>query len=67
MPTMADRREKSQLLGDFLREMAVLIVVLYPLDAALEGKFDWFTFGLVMVFGVALLYWGMILEGRDEL
>ena len=45
MPLMAERQEKSQVLGDFLREMAVLIIVLYPLDAYLQGKFDWLTFG----------------------
>jgi len=64
---MAERQEKSQMLGDFLREMAVLIIVLYPLDAYLQGKFDWFTFGVVTVSAAALLYWGMILEGRDEI
>jgi hypothetical protein len=64
---VAERQEKSQMLGEFLREMALLIIVLYPIDAYLQGKFDWFTFGLLAVFASALLYFGMILEGRNEI
>ena len=64
---MPEHREKSQLLGDFLREMAVLMVVLYPLEAYLLNRFDWWIFVLVVLLAAALLYWGMILEGRDEL
>jgi hypothetical protein len=67
MRDVADHREKTQMLGDFLREMSLLIIVLYPLDAYLQGKFDWFTFGVVGAFAAALLFWGMILEGRDEI
>jgi hypothetical protein len=62
-----ERKERSQLLGDFLREVAVLLAVLYPLDAYLQNKFDWSNCILVFVFSGALLWWGMILEGRDGL
>lgn len=64
---MAEHREKSQLFGDALRELGVLIIALYPLDAYLQGKFDWWNFLLIFLFGLALLWWGIILEGRDEL
>ncbi len=67
MPLVSERKEKSQMLGDFLRELAPLILVFYTLDSALEGKFDWFIFGLVLIGAGAFLAYGMILEGRDEL
>jgi hypothetical protein len=35
------RKEWSQLIGDFLREAFVLLIVLYPLDAYLQTKFAW--------------------------
>jgi len=50
-----------------LREMAVLMVVLYPLEAGVSGKFNWSDFTLVEVGAGILLYLGIILEGRDEL
>jgi hypothetical protein len=67
MRLVADRREKSQLAGDFLRECSSLIAVLYALEAALLGKFDWWIFLIVLIGAGACLWWGMILEGRDDL
>jgi hypothetical protein len=64
---MPDRKEKSQLLGDFLREIAVLVIVFLPIDAWLQGKLDWVTFALAAALAGTLLWFGMILEGRDEL
>ena len=64
---MAEHREKSQLIGDFLREIAVLMIVFYPLEAQLQGRFDWDAFGIVFACSMALLYFGMILEGQEEL
>jgi len=64
---MADHRERSQLLGDFLREIAMLVVVFYPLDAYWQGKFDWTSVLWVLFIAGIFLYWGMILEGRDDL
>jgi hypothetical protein len=64
---VAERRQKSQLLGDFLREIAVLIIVFYPIEAGFNSKFDWSIFSLVAVLAFILLWLGMILEGSDDL
>ena len=65
---MAERKEPSQLIGDFLREAAVLVAVLWPLEKGIQ---DHRVDGSVMVFSLLvagiLMYWGIILEGRDEL
>lgn len=65
---MADCREPSQLIGDFLREAAVLIAVLWPLEDGLRNQR---ISGTVVTFSLVsagiLMYWGIILEGRDEL
>ena len=53
--------------GDFLREIAVLMVVFYPLEATFTKQFDWSICVLVVVFSFILLWLGMILEGTDEL
>lgn len=54
--------------GDFLREAAVLIAVLWPLEDGIKNER---ISGTVMVFSLLsasiLMYWGIILEGRDEL
>jgi len=62
-----ERKEKSQLLGDFLREIAVLVIVFLPLDAWLQRSLDWDSFGLAALLAGALLWFGMILEGNNEL
>ena len=64
---MAERKERSQLLGDCLRDIAVLVVVFLPLEKYLRNELDSFIVLFVAVISVALLWWGMILEGRDEL
>jgi hypothetical protein len=64
---VAEQKPKSQIAGDFLREMAVLIVVFYPLDAGFTHQFDWSVCSLVVVFAVILLWLGMVLEGTDDL
>lgn len=65
---MAERRDRSQLVGDFLREAGVLIGVLWPLEDGIKNER---VSGTVLVFALLaaalLLYWGTILEGRDEL
>jgi hypothetical protein len=63
---VAERRDKSQLVGDFLREIAVLMVVFYPLEAYFQNKFEWVSFFFVLAL-VSILFWrGMILEGGGE-
>jgi len=63
---MVARKRKSQLLGEFLREMAVLISVLYPLEAYMVGKFHWYYFVSAEILAAVLLYFGIKLEGEDE-
>lgn len=69
---MAERKEKSQLAGDALREGAVLIAVLYPLETIVAAQFDssktidWSYVVLSWVFAGILFWWGVILEGREE-
>jgi hypothetical protein len=61
-----DHRDRSQLVGDFLREVAVLMIVFYPLEAYFQNKFDWWGFSFVLAL-VTILFWrGMMLEGGGE-
>ena len=66
---MADRKERSQLVGDFLREAAVLIMVTLPLEDAIthENKLNLDVLEFAILMGGLLLYLGIILEGRDGL
>jgi hypothetical protein len=64
---VAERRERSQLVGDGLRDVSVLVLVFYALDTGIKGNFDWSSFGVVAVAAIGVFYLGMILEGRDEL
>lgn len=64
---MAERRERSQLVGDGLRELSVLVIVFYTLDTVINRAFDWWSFAVVTAGALAVFYFGMILEGRDEL
>jgi hypothetical protein len=66
---MAERKEKSQLIGEFLREAAVLVAVAWPLEHAIthEGQVDVQRLFLAIACGIWLLCIGIVLEGRDEL
>ncbi len=64
---VAEHREKSQMLGDFLREISVLTLVFFPLETYLRGTLDWSTFMLTVIFAGAFLFYGMILEGKEGL
>jgi hypothetical protein len=63
---VAEHRERWQLFGEFLREAAVLIFVLYPLEAYLDGKFKWWLFLVALALAMGFLIGGLILEGQDE-
>lgn len=63
---MADHKEQSQLVGEFLRECAVLMFILYPLEAYLQNKFDWWGFVFITILALVMLWRGIILEGKDE-
>lgn len=70
---MADRKEHSQLLGDALREGAILLAVLYPLETIISVQFDaqrvmdWSYIVVAETIAGIAFWWGIILEGRDEL
>ncbi len=64
---MPERKEKSQLIGDAIRDGCVLVLVFYALDTGIKGNFDWMSFGVLAVVAVGVFWLGMILEGRDEL
>ena len=64
---MAEHKDKSQLLGDGLRDVSVLVLVFYALDTAIKGEFVWSNFWVVAVVAIGVFYLGMVLEGRDEL
>ena len=55
------------MLGDALREIAVLAVVFYPIEAGFKEVFDWPVFLLVFVGAGFFLWLGMILEGSGDL
>lgn len=63
---MPGRKERSQLIGEGLREIAILVIVLYPLDAYMEGKLSYLVCAIALVFAGVLFWCGMILEGSDE-
>ena len=63
---MAEPRDQSQLVGDFLRECAVLMLVLYPLEAYLQCKFDWWSFIFVTALALVMLWRGILLEGKED-
>jgi hypothetical protein len=65
---LAEHREKSQLVGDFLREAAVLVGVLWPLEDGIKNNAVSPTVLFFALFvAIMLLWWGSILEGTDEL
>ena len=69
----AEHKEPSQIIGEALREAAILIAVLYPLETIVSVQFDpkreidWWYIGFALLFAGILFWWGIILEGRDEL
>jgi hypothetical protein len=70
---VAERKQPSQLVGDALREGAVLLAVLYPLETIISVQFDpqrqidwWYVLVAEVLSGI-LFWWGIILEGKDEL
>jgi hypothetical protein len=69
---VAERKEPSQLVGDALRDIAILTFVFCPLDVLVDSQFhggtpDWSIILLVEVGAVIVFGIGVIFEGRDEL
>jgi hypothetical protein len=48
-----------------MREGAVLMLVLYPLEAYLQEKFTWWGFLFVASLAMVLLGRGIVLEGGE--
>jgi hypothetical protein len=62
---VAERKDASEFVGEFLREVAVLIFTLYPLEAYLEHRFNFWVFvGVIVASGIMLA--GGIMLGRRE-
>ena len=65
---MSEHREPSRMIGDFVGEAAVLIAVLWPLEDDIQNHR---VSGTVLLFSLLsasiLMFWGIILEGKDEL
>ena len=40
--------------------------VLYPLEASLQNKFDWWAFAFITVLAFGLLWIGTMFEGKPE-
>jgi hypothetical protein len=72
MLRVADQKERSQLLAEALREAAVLLAVLYPLETIVVTQFndklriEWFYLAVAWALAGILFWWGVILEGRDD-
>lgn len=62
-----ERREKSQMIGDALREIAILVAVFLPLDAYFQHDLGGWTVAFALLLAGAFMWWGMILEGKDDL
>jgi hypothetical protein len=65
-PAVAERQEVNQLIGEFLRDFAVLWAALYPLEANMQNKFDWTYCTWTYLAAAALMYLGVILEGEED-
>jgi hypothetical protein len=63
---VAEHKKRSQLAGDFVREVAVLWAALYPLEAHMTHNFRWNYCIWTYVGVVVLMTLGVILEGRDR-
>ncbi len=55
---------RTRIAGEFLREVAALIVVFVPLDFSLESRLTTGVIVFTVVVGGVLLTCGLYLEGR---
>lgn len=54
------------MMGDLLREVAILWLALYPLEAYINRKFSWWYCVGIVLASALLMYLGMLLEGSEE-
>ena len=64
---MTEHREPSQLIGDILREAGILVIVFLPLENYFRQKLDQSTWLATLIISLPLFYWGILLEGKEEL
>ncbi len=65
MRLVEDRKDAAQLIGEALREVAVLMIVFFPLEAYFQDKFTWWSFLFIAALAVILFYRGIILESEE--
>ena len=63
---LARRKSRIEMMGEFLREIAVLLVVFVPLDAAFNpGTLPWWHIASIFVLALGVGYLGMWLEEKQ--
>ena len=62
---LARPKSRTEMVGEFFREIAVLLVVFVPLDAAFNpGALRWWQIGAIVALALGVGYWGMRLEEK---
>lgn len=60
---LARRKSRREMVSEFLREVAVLLVVFVPLDALFNpGALRWWEIGIIVAIALGVGYVGMRLE-----
>ncbi len=63
---LARRKSRIEMMGEFLREIAVLLLVFVPLDAAFNpGALRWWQIATILVLALGVGYLGMWLEEKQ--
>jgi len=63
---LARPKSRSEMVGELLREIAVLLVVFVPLDAAFNpGALRWWQIATIFVLALGVGYLGMWLEEKQ--
>jgi hypothetical protein len=63
---LARRKSRIEMIGEFLREIAVLLVVFVPLDAAFNpGTLRWWQIASISMLALGVGYLGMWLEEKQ--
>jgi hypothetical protein len=57
----SDKKSVSEMIGEFLRDVAILVLVFYPLDMKPLSRMDR---ELIVIASVLLLSFGIIIERR---
>ena len=60
----SDKKSVSEMIGEFLRDVAILVLVFYPLDTKPLSRLDR---ELIVIVSASLLSLGIIIERRRRL